>query len=233
MAFSEWDFLWQLGLALLLTSAIGLERELRQKAAGLRTYTLVGVGAALFMQISKYGFFDVLDGTTVILDPSRVAAQIVSGIGFIGAGVVFVRRDAVRGLTTAAGIWLAAAVGTAAGAGLPVLAVAATLAYFVVAYVYPWIVRRLPSAPAASAVRVTYEDGRGILRDVVGACTRNGFAIADLAVDRPDDGAARGGLVRVALEIRGTRPVAPLAATLSGVPGVHEVRAGDANELLD
>jgi putative Mg2+ transporter-C (MgtC) family protein len=73
-----------LALALALSAAIGLERELSQKSAGLRTYTLVGLGSALFMIISKYGFFDVL-GENVVLDPSRVAAQIVSGIGFIGA----------------------------------------------------------------------------------------------------------------------------------------------------
>ena len=84
----------------------------------MRTYTLVGVGSALFMLISKYGFFDVLVPNEVVLDPSRVAAQIVSGIGFLGAGLIFVRRDSVRGLTTAAGVWLTAAVGAAAGASL-------------------------------------------------------------------------------------------------------------------
>ena len=103
---NEWDLIWRIGLALVLSASIGLDRELRQKSAGLRTYTLVGVGSALFMLISKYGFFDVLKPGEVILDPSRVAAQIVSGIGFIGAGLIFVRRDSVRGLTTAAGVWL-------------------------------------------------------------------------------------------------------------------------------
>lgn len=73
------------------------------------------------MLISKYGFFDVLEPKTVVLDPFRVAAQIVSGIGFIGAGLIFVRRDSVRGLTTAAGVWLTAAIGAACGASLPVL----------------------------------------------------------------------------------------------------------------
>ncbi len=82
-------------------------------------------------------------------------------------------------------------------------------------------------------MRITYEDGRGILRDVVGACTRNGFAIADLAVDRPDGGAHGGELVTVLLEIHGTRPVAPLAAVIGTVAGVHDVRAGDVNELFD
>src|ERR1700753_935952 len=105
----EWDLVWRIGLALALSASIGLDRELRQKSAGLRTYTLVGVGSALFMLISKYGFFDVLKENEVILDPSRVAAQIVSGIGFIGAGLIFVRRDSVRGLTTAAGVSLPAA----------------------------------------------------------------------------------------------------------------------------
>jgi putative Mg2+ transporter-C (MgtC) family protein len=108
---SQWDLLWRLAVALGLSSAIGLEREMRQKSAGLRTHSLVGLGAALFVLVSTYGFSDVLDQDHVVLDPSRVAAQIVSGIGFIGGGLIFVRRDSVRGLTTAAGVWVTAAVG--------------------------------------------------------------------------------------------------------------------------
>src|ERR1700728_2461799 len=117
-----WLQIGELGLGFGLSAVVGLEREIRQKSAGLRTHTLVGVGAALFVLISKYGFTDVLVRGEVILDPSRVAAQIVTGIGFIGAGLIFVRRDSVRGLTTAASIWVTAAIGSAAGAGLPVLA---------------------------------------------------------------------------------------------------------------
>src|SRR6476659_5639253 len=82
-----------LGVALVLSAGIGLARQLRAKSAGLRTHTLVGVGSALFMLVSKFGFADVVNGTTVIVDPSRVAAQVVSGIGFLGAGLIFVRRD--------------------------------------------------------------------------------------------------------------------------------------------
>ncbi len=149
-----WTQAGELGLALMLSAAIGLEREIRQKNAGLRTYTLVGVGAALFMLVSKYGFADVLQTGRVILVPSRVAAQIVSGIGFIGAGVIFVRRDSVRGLTTAAGVWVTAAIGSAAGAGLPILAVFGTLVYLLVALAFPLLTRRLPrSATAISALR--------------------------------------------------------------------------------
>src|SRR5580692_7675679 len=93
-----WKQVGELGLALVLSAAIGLEREIRQKNAGLRTHTLVGVGAALFMLISKYGFTDVLEPRLIVLDPSRVAAQVVTGVGFLGAGLIFGRRDAVRAL---------------------------------------------------------------------------------------------------------------------------------------
>jgi putative Mg2+ transporter-C (MgtC) family protein len=129
-----WAQVAEFALAFLLSGLIGLEREWRQKDAGLRTYTVVGIGAALFMLISKYGFTDVLAKGTVVLDPSRVAAQIVSGLGFIGAGVIFVHRGSVKGLTTAAGIWLTAAIGAACAAGLPVLAALATAAYLLLSF---------------------------------------------------------------------------------------------------
>jgi putative Mg2+ transporter-C (MgtC) family protein len=112
-----WLQLAELTLAFVLSALVGVEREIRQKSAGLRTHTLVGVSAALIMLISKYGFTDVLAAGRVVLDPSRVAAQVVSGIGFIGGGVIFMRRDVVRGLTTAASIWFTAALGMACGAG--------------------------------------------------------------------------------------------------------------------
>src|SRR6202789_3388973 len=136
-------------MAFLLSAAIGLEREIRHKSAGLRTYTVVGTAAALFLLISKYGFTDVLVNDRIVLDPSRVSAQIVTGIGFIGAGVIFVRGDRVAGLTTAATVWLVTAVGMACGAGLLLLAVAVTGAYFVVALVFPLVLRLLPAGQAA------------------------------------------------------------------------------------
>ena len=128
----SWVQLAQLALAFILSASIGLEREIRQKSAGLRTYTLVGFSSALVVLVSKYGFTDIFEFGRVVLDPSRIAAQIVSGIGFIGGGLIFVRKDIVRGLTTAATVWLTAAVGMACGAGLPILAIAVTLSHFVV-----------------------------------------------------------------------------------------------------
>lgn len=137
----------ELGVAFGLSACVGLEREIRHKSAGLRTYTVVGTTAALLLLISKYGFSDVLVSGRVVLDPSRVAAQIVTGIGFIGAGLIFVKSDRVTGLTTAATIWLVTAVGMACGAGLLLLALAVTVSYFVVAFLFPLLLRWLPGAP--------------------------------------------------------------------------------------
>jgi putative Mg2+ transporter-C (MgtC) family protein len=236
-----WRQAGELGLALLLSAAIGLEREIRQKDAGLRTHTLVGVGAALFMLISKYGFTDVLESRLVVLDPSRVAAQIVSGIGFLGAGLIFVRRDSVRGLTTAASIWVTAAIGAAAGAGLLVLAALATGIYFVIALAFPVATRRLPmSATAISALRVRYPDGRGLLRNVLHEATERGFTIDDVSTEalgrRPGvtagrDGDARPPMVEVTLHVHGRHRVTELAAALSDLDYVDAVLATDANAI--
>jgi putative Mg2+ transporter-C (MgtC) family protein len=136
--------MFELGTAFLLSATIGLEREIRHKSAGLRTYTVVGTTAALFLLVSKYGFMDVLSNERIVLDPSRVAAQVVTGIGFIGAGLIFVKGDSVKGLTTAATVWLVTGVGMACGAGLPLLAIAVTVAYFVVTLIFPVAMRLLP-----------------------------------------------------------------------------------------
>ena len=202
---------------------------------------MVGVGAALFMLISKYGFTDVLEPRLVVLDPSRVAAQIVTGVGFLGAGLIFVRRDSVRGLTTAAAIWVTAAIGAAAGAGLPLLAILTTGIYFLVAVVFPLVTCRLPrSASAVSALRVRYPDGRGILRDVLREATNRGFAIDDVATEalgyqRPPSGqdGERAGrpMVEVTLNVHGKNSVNELAAALSEQEGVDAVLASDANTI--
>jgi putative Mg2+ transporter-C (MgtC) family protein len=179
-----WLQLVELGFAFVLSALIGLERELRQKSAGLRTYTLVGLSSALIILISKYGFTDIIQQDRIVLDPSRIAAQIVSGIGFIGGGVIFVRKDLVRGLTTAATIWLTAAVGMACGAGLPILAAAVTAGHFVVIALFPAIERRLPKSRwAAVPLRISYWDGRGILREVLAICTQQDLAVSRLQIE--------------------------------------------------
>ena len=117
----DWNLILRLFLAGLMGGFIGLERELRAKEAGLRTHFVVALGSALFMIISQYAF------TEGRFDAARVAAQVVSGIGFIGAGVIIFQKNVVRGVTTAAGLWVAAAIGLACGAGMYAVALAASL----------------------------------------------------------------------------------------------------------
>lgn len=121
----NFDFVLRLLVAGILGAIIGLDREYRAKEAGYRTHFLVSLGSALIMIVSQYGFQDIIKESSVTLDPSRVAAQVVSGIGFIGAGTIIFQKQIVRGLTTAAGIWATAGIGLAVGAGMYVIGIAA------------------------------------------------------------------------------------------------------------
>jgi putative Mg2+ transporter-C (MgtC) family protein len=233
-----WVQLGELGLAFVLSALIGVEREIRHKSAGLRTYTLVGFGAALIMLVSKYGFMNVLETNRVVLDPSRVAAQIVTGIGFIGGGLIFVRRTNVRGLTTAAIVWLTAAIGMACGAGLPILALAVTAGHFIIVFGFPFIATRLPKSRwTPSLLQICYYDGKEALREVLVKCTQHNFAVSRLQVEKEElptgleDASKR--TVTVALEVQGTGSISKLAAKLADIDGVVSVNAGDVNVVTD
>lgn len=123
----HWELITRLVIAALLGSFVGFEREHLHKAAGLRTHMLVSTGACLFMIVSAFGFSEALANPSVHLDPSRVAAQVVSGIGFLGAGSILLRGKLIQGITTAASIWSVAAVGLAVGGGMYMEAIAATV----------------------------------------------------------------------------------------------------------
>ncbi|HEX2943135.1 MAG TPA: MgtC/SapB family protein [Rhodopila sp.] len=249
-----WLQLAELTLAFVLSALVGLEREIRQKSAGLRTHTLVGVAAALIMLISKYGFMDVLQSSRIVLDPSRVAAQIVSGIGFIGGGVIFMRRDVVRGLTTAASVWLTAALGMACGAGLPILAIATTIGHFVIMLVFPRLVHRLPRPRrTTTTLCIRYESHHELLAPILSQCSEMKFAIDQFQIDRNDQAIlsreeaedladqeriditppARHGLTALRMQVKGKRPVSDLIATLSGLDGIREVGTLDGDNGLD
>lgn len=122
-----WDFALRLFVAGAMGVLIGLEREYRAKEAGYRTHFLVALGSALMMIVSQYGFMEVLKTDLIRLDPSRIAAKVVSGIGFIGAGTIILQKQIVRGLTTAAGIWATSGIGLAVGAGMYAVGISATL----------------------------------------------------------------------------------------------------------
>ena len=123
-----YEFVLRLFVAAMLGGVIGLEREYRAKEAGFRTHFLVALGSGLFMILSQFGFDEVLGHyEQVSLDPSRIASQVVTGIGFIGAGTIIFQKHVVRGLTTAAGLWVTSAIGMTAGAGMYVLSIATTV----------------------------------------------------------------------------------------------------------
>jgi putative Mg2+ transporter-C (MgtC) family protein len=148
----------RLAVAAVLGGLVGLERERSEWAAGMRTHALVSLGSALFMVVSIFGFSDILNERHVVLDPSRVAAQVASGIGFFGAGTIILRREVVKGLTSAASIWAVAAVGLAVGGGMFLAAGAATvLALLVLAK--PLKARMYPYRKEARRVRLVV--GRG------------------------------------------------------------------------
>jgi putative Mg2+ transporter-C (MgtC) family protein len=214
--------LGELALALLLSSLIGLEREIRiTKSAGLRTHTLVGVGAALLMLVSKYGFGNVIASNQIVLDPSRVAAQIVSGIGFIGGGLIFVQRDIVRGLTTAAGIWLTSAIGMACGAGLPILALFVTATYFLVMFGFARLSSRIIHAEECELM-VQYVAGEGVVREVLKLCTGRAFSVHD--VTPRDDVSGEAGIHSIQLRLRGRGNLDALVVAVSDLRAVTSVR---------
>ncbi len=212
-------------LALVLCSMIGLERQFRQKSAGFRTHVLVGTGAAAFTLVSGFGFSTVL-GLEVTLDPSRIAAQIVSGIGFLGAGLIFTRRDSVRGLTSAATVWVTAAVGMAAGSGLVSLAVGMTATHLLVMFVLGPIASTLPTRDTKRVLRITYVDGEGVLRRVLAAATSEGFSTFIFATRRLESS----NLVQLDARFKGAgrlRTLIPVLDELEGVRAIEVKLGGD------
>ena len=178
---STQEILIRLLAAALLGSVVGIERERRSAwAAGLRTHMLVCMGAALFMVTSAVGFSDVLGGEHVMLDPSRVAAQVASGIGFLGAGTIILRRKIVHGLTTATSIWSVAAVGLAVGGGLYVAAGGATCIMIgILAGVRP-LERRLFTHAKAQNITLQVEYWSDLVPTLRTICERSGVNLETL-----------------------------------------------------
>ncbi|HRN38647.1 MAG TPA: MgtC/SapB family protein [Flavobacteriales bacterium] len=180
----------RLALAALFGALIGLERERKNRVAGLRTHMMVSVGACLIMIVSAFGFADILGQPNVTLDPSRIAAQVVSGIGFIGAGtILFVKQGSgtIRGLTTAAGLWTVAAIGLATGGGLYFAAGATTI----IAILILWALQPLEQAYLRKFKQITLEiitkkgsDNATLLNDLL---HKEGLDIQSFSVERSDD----------------------------------------------
>jgi putative Mg2+ transporter-C (MgtC) family protein len=156
------EALLRIALAAVFGGAIGLEREFREREAGLRTHMLVSVGSALFTITSAYGFHDFLvhnGGGVIRADPTRVAAQIVTGIGFLGAGAIIRQGLAVRGLTTAATLWVVAAIGLASGSGYYSAALMTTVVVLFLLWPLRYVARRLFERPHEFRLAVQLSPG--------------------------------------------------------------------------
>jgi len=217
----DWELLLRLALAAILGSAIGIERERLIWAAGLRTHMLVSVGACLFMIVSAYGFAGVL-GTHVILDPSRVAAQVVSGVGFLGAGSIILRNEVVKGLTTAASMWAVAAIGLAVGGGLYLAAIAATvLILFILAGIKP-LEERFRSGRQAVVIQLQAERGSmsvGLLQQALGWRASRVRQLIVQPGETPDVDE-----VTISLGQHAPKDVDEMVASLSKLPSVIAVK---------
>ena len=168
---------------------IGLEREYRSKEAGYRTHFLVAFGSALMMVVSQYGFQDVLEADLVRLDPSRLAAQVVSGIGFIGAGtIILLQKQIIRGLTTAAGLWATAGIGLAAGAGMYVVGIVATVLVLVGLEALSYIFKSLGVRNMILEYSATEKE---VLAKVTKAFVEKGYVISSYEMEERRDAAGR------------------------------------------
>ncbi|HKN94331.1 MAG TPA: MgtC/SapB family protein [Thermoleophilaceae bacterium] len=181
------DYILRVAAAGGLGALIGIERESRNQLAGIRTHALVATGAAVFTIAGAFGFPGLHRGPNV--DPMRVAAQIASGIGFIGAGTIIRDRGAVRGITTAAALWVSAAVGLAAGAALWGLAISGAVVTLIVLVVLrPVRARLLTFASPRCTVEVEYQRGHGTLGPLLDAVSDSGGHVDDLSIDDQVDG---------------------------------------------
>jgi len=206
----------KLSLSLLLGAAVGLEREAHDRPAGLRTFILVSVGSTLIMIVSL-GIRDLFPGVTGI-DPGRIAAQVVTGIGFLGAGTIIHEGASIRGLTTAAGLWVVAAVGLAVGAGLYLPAAATTVLTLITLTVLSYVERHLIGGKGYALLEVVSRDEPGQLGRVGSVLGDKDIDIRDIRL-MPEDS----GRVLIRLRVKAPRGGALEEAmqTVASLPGVH------------
>jgi putative Mg2+ transporter-C (MgtC) family protein len=219
----DWpEVLLRLALAAALGAAIGLERELREREAGLRTHLLVSLGSALFTIVSAYGFHAFLaSGQSVVrADPSRIAAQIVTGIGFLGAGAIIRQGLSVRGLTTAATLWVVAAIGLATGAGYYSAAIVTTVLVLVSLWPLRILAHRifLRFRPDRERLLVDLEPGRSAA-PVLEAVERVGGRVESLWIAGDDE--RRSVALEVEFPERGRVAAASAVGDLDGVRGIR------------
>ncbi|EEG1140694.1 MgtC/SapB family protein [Salmonella enterica] len=212
------DLLIRIALAGLLGGLIGIERQLRAKEAGLRTHVLVGIGSAMFMIVSKYGFEDIIRENHVDLDPSRIAAQVVSGMGFLGAGTIIIQKQIVKGLTTAAGMWVTAAIGLVIGSGLYEIGIYGAFLTLIVLEVFRQLSNRLLNYHCILQMKIS-PDCLSMVFSVLQK-RRIRFSFRSLKESASEDKAWELFLI---LTLRPKESVNNLAPALLGIEGVKSV----------
>lgn len=215
------EFLLRLIIAGVLGALIGLEREKRFKEAGLRTHFLVAIGSAILMIISKYGFADMLGNDGIGVDPSRIAAQVVSGVGFLGAGMILVQRQSIHGLTTAAGIWTTAAIGMAIGSGMYVVGIIGSVFVLVGLELLKRMLRF--AIPAIHQLSIETSSHTSIER-IIGMLTESEIEIRDYNVNTKGEGDEA--YFKVAFKLQSERKIDrnEIVAKLHKAPGVLSVK---------
>ncbi len=222
---TQWEIISRLVLAAALGSVIGFERERLSWAAGLRTHMLVCVGSALVMIVSAFGFADILGTPNVVLDPSRIAAQVVSGIGFLGAGSILLRGEVIRGLTTAASLWAVAAVGLAVGGGMYTAAIAATIIILIILAGLKPLERRFIAVKQQRQIQLAAERATVSLSSVDKALGTGSVRVKQFIVQQSEED-PEVDEVQIVLSRTSDGDFAAICRRLEGMAGVRECRAG-------
>jgi putative Mg2+ transporter-C (MgtC) family protein len=217
------ELLARLVLAAALGSVIGFERERLNWAAGLRTHMLVCVGSTLIMLVSAFGFADVLGQRNVVLDPSRVAAQVVSGIGFLGAGSILMRGEIVRGLTTAASLWSVAGIGLAVGGGMYIAAIGATIIILIILAGIKPLERRFISVKQQRNIQLLVDRGSVSLDSVYRALGSGSVRVKQFIVQQSEDDPELDD-VQIALSRATESEFTTICTRLESMSGVRECR---------
>lgn len=182
----QFPMILRIVIACICGAAIGYERSIRQKDAGIRTHIIVALGAALMMIVSKYGFFDVVIHDSVQVDASRIASTITTGISFLGAGVIFVRNASIKGLTTAAGIWATAGVGIAIGSGMYLIGIIATILMIIIQILLHKYLRHIDNS-VASEIKVTLAGGNSSIDSFVAVLEKNNLKVQSYSFERDEE----------------------------------------------
>ena len=212
----------RLFLAAILGGAVGIDRQRYEWAAGLRTHMLVCLGSALVMMVSAYGFTEVQTGEHIALDPSRVAAQVISGIGFLGAGtILFLKHEVIKGLTTAAGLWTVAGIGLAVGGGLYFAAAATTIFVLIILVVVKPYKKKFIAERRQTEIHLKFDKQYVSLSDIEEMLDSKTIIYSHIKLNKIEDGI-------YSAEIRFNRStsknsIVGFAETLNDLKGINEV----------